>query len=120
MRGGTTTRWQREAGSTRSSLHDVKQAARLRSLLACFPLKHPALASVMGTDSPPGPIMAVQRDSTISAAPLLYSRSLPLRRTSTLAILRSEEKPYTSEQGEAGRQGAGGRLEDQMQGRVPA
>ncbi len=50
----------------------------------------------MGTAWPVASTMAVQRDSTISAAPLLYSRSTLLRRTSTLAILRSEEKPYTS------------------------
>ena len=60
------------------------------------PAPRPPPTSVMGTDSPALLIMAVQRVSTISAAPLLYSRSLPLRRTSTLAILRSEEKPYTS------------------------
>jgi hypothetical protein len=40
---------------------------------------------------------------------LLYRRSLPLRRTSTLAILRSEEKPYTSAGWCAGVGGSGER-----------
>jgi hypothetical protein len=47
----------------------------------------------MGTLAPLASTMATHRVSTISAAPLLYRRSALWRRTSTLAILRSEEKP---------------------------